>query len=606
MSDRIRELYDAIKQNPADVDALGELVEALGQSQDWAGLVDLHLYRAEHAEDGPMQSAALRDAAQVASEKLADAVRAIELYNASLEGDPAHVLTALTQMRGLLKEIEDWDNYVEVAQNEVELHEDPSASALVLLEMGTVFEQSVGDLDNAMQCYQVAYEYDNGCTEALWAARRICRERSEWGTVAELLEIELEVSSEEEAQVGILQELGALYARELDEQRAAHRCYQRLLELKPDDGTALAFVGADGGEPLDIHDTELMENIDARDTELGAPMVANSDADETHVDGSEPLAAISEDAVVDVEDAETDIEPDEGATSEIVAEAANSTDDEAADDSESDVAFSAAEAEELAESEDGSVDAAQEVSEVDVVAEPENGSAEAAQEESEPGEVAEPQDDFVDAAEEASEVNDVAEPDDGSFDDEERAIEFLTRIEAANELDGQARFDAQLAALPFGTGEDVVELYLELVAERPDDIQVYWQGGRTLNVAGKDAQRIADSLVQMSEDHEASVALQAHRLVFGACHLEEARTVDFKLRDLAKKTDPVIVAPWQLQRLLEGEKWRNAQQIVTEQIGGDPAEARLPALREMARLIETRLGRSDKAADFWPPSLSSG
>ena len=227
--------------------------------------------------------------------------------------------------------------------------------------------------------------------------------------------------------------------------------------------------------------------------------------------------------MVDVEDAETGIEPDEGATSEIVAEAANSTDDEAADDSESDVAFSAAEAEELAESEDGSVDAAQEVSEVDVVAEPENGSAEAAQEESEPGEVAEPQDDFVDAAEEASEVNDVAEPDDGSFDDEERAIEFLTRIEAANELDGQARFDAQLAALPFGTGEDVVELYLELVAERPDDIQVYWQGGRTLNVAGKDAQRMADSLVQMSEDHGASVALQAHRLVFGACHLEEAR-----------------------------------------------------------------------------------
>ena len=116
MSDRIRELYDAIQQNPSDVDVLSELVEALNQSEDWAGLVDLHLYRAEHAEDGAIQSAALRDAAQIASEQLGDAVRAIELYNASLEGDPAHVLTALTQMRRLLKEIEDWENYVEVAQ----------------------------------------------------------------------------------------------------------------------------------------------------------------------------------------------------------------------------------------------------------------------------------------------------------------------------------------------------------------------------------------------------------------------------------------------------------------------------------------------------------
>ena len=142
----------------------------------------------------------------------------------------------------------------------------------------------------------------------------------------------------------------------------------------------------------------------------------------------------------------------------------------------------------------------------------------------------------------------------------------------------------------------MVELYLELVAERPDDIQVYWQGGRTLNVAGKDAQRIADSLVQMSEDHEASVALQAHRLVFGACHLEEARTVDFKLRDLAKKTDPVIVAPWQLQRLLEGEKWRNAQQIVTEQLAA--TQLKLVHTEGNGSTDRDPLG-TQHAADFW-------
>ncbi|MEE2757898.1 MAG: tetratricopeptide repeat protein [Myxococcota bacterium] len=81
--------------------------------------------------------------------------------------------------------------------------------------------------------------------------------------------------------------------------------------------------------------------------------------------------------------------------------------------------------------------------------------------------------------------------------------------------------------------------------------------------------------------------------------MEESRTVDFKLRDLAKKSGDERVADWQIQRLLEGEKWRNAQQMITERIGGDPADARLSALREMARLTETRLGRPDKAADFW-------
>ena len=67
----------------------------------------------------------------------------------------------------------------------------------------------------------------------------------------------------------------------------------------------------------------------------------------------------------------------------------------------------------------------------------------------------------------------------------------------------------------------------------------------------------------------------------------------------------MIVAPWQLQRLLEGEKWRNAQQIVTEQIGGDPAEARLPALREMARLIGPAWDAATKPR-IYGASLSSG
>ena len=150
----------------------------------------------------------------------------------------------------------------------------------------------------------VAYEYDNGCVKA--PRPTVCRTAAT-GTVAELLEIELEVSNEEDTQVGILQELGALYARELEDQAAAQRCYQRLLELRPGDATALDFVGAGSEDSQDVRDTEIMENIDERDTELGAPMVASPEAaDETQVDDSDGSADSHDHATGDAEHTVTD------------------------------------------------------------------------------------------------------------------------------------------------------------------------------------------------------------------------------------------------------------------------------------------------------------
>ena len=52
-------------------------------------------------------------------------------------------------MRRLLIIIEDWENYLEVAQNELELQQAADATAELLFEMGQVFETRLGDTGNA-------------------------------------------------------------------------------------------------------------------------------------------------------------------------------------------------------------------------------------------------------------------------------------------------------------------------------------------------------------------------------------------------------------------------------------------------------------------------
>ena len=49
MSERIRELFEAVKSDPADFSSIQELDESLRDEADWPALLDLYLYLADHA-----------------------------------------------------------------------------------------------------------------------------------------------------------------------------------------------------------------------------------------------------------------------------------------------------------------------------------------------------------------------------------------------------------------------------------------------------------------------------------------------------------------------------------------------------------------------------
>ena len=145
MSERIRELFQRIKQDPSDTAAIQELDALMRDEADWPSLLDLYVYLAEAAEDETEASSLFRNAAVIAEENLDDPIRAIEFLNQSLEGDEVAILGTLSEMRRLLIRIEDWENYVEVAQSELEMLEDADEAAELLNEMGQTFETRIGD-----------------------------------------------------------------------------------------------------------------------------------------------------------------------------------------------------------------------------------------------------------------------------------------------------------------------------------------------------------------------------------------------------------------------------------------------------------------------------
>ena len=184
-------------------------------------------------------------------------------------------------------------------------------------------------------------------------------------------------------------------------------------------------------------------------------------------------------------------------------------------------------------------------------------SADGSVDESADGSVDESADGSVDASADGSmDVSvdgSVDESADGSVDDGPTAEPGTEDLEAEVDLDarreeleaeaanaeGAVRFSLLVEATACARGDDWSRLYSEVLNLDAGDVALYWRAGASPQAGTEQIQSIADALDRLSAEREDEPAVTAHRLVFGATHLEEARTVDFKLRDLVKKSgDP--------------------------------------------------------------------
>ena len=589
----MRELFDAVVQNPEDRDASTELERLLQDEADWSSLVNLYTHLAEHAEDAATQSDWYRQAADVSESRDGDARRAVELYGKSLEGDPGDGRNTLARMRSLLHGLEDWDAFIQVANAEVERIPDDEvqARAQLIHQMGEVLEDKQGNQEDAMRCYQAAFQNDPTCLQALYAARRIYRQMNNWEMVARLLDLELQSVEDDERRAEILQDLGNVLLYDLEQPDLAKQCFVELLALRPgDDDTRAILVelGGDEGEALG-----------------DAPAATPFDDSERTAADAEGLSAVETEAADDYDEDATVV--GEPLTADDVEQSAEAAPDEAedadADDAEDDAEGAvdakapqdAGDAEEAVEAE--AAEAAADPVEEEAAAE-ESVAEEAAEEES----VAEEAVEEEAAAEEAEAVE--AEPEPPPAAPEEVAAQVEAFELEATELEGPERAAMLQRAVALlnsaGGGGDLARIYLDAVKADPVSVTLYRDVGAALDAPEPVLTAIAaglDALVAEGYADQTNV-LTAHRLLFGAQHLGQTKTVDFKLREMVRKSGDPGTVPWQILRLVATGKWRNIQQLLAESHGGDPAEARLHSLREMARLAEGA-GEDAKAADFW-------
>jgi tetratricopeptide (TPR) repeat protein len=159
-------------------------------------------------------------------EKLADRGQARERLEMALDLDPTHLPT-LTALRTIATDESDWDSVARYLEQEQKHNESTRARARLLVELGRVQDQMLGEHEAAIRSYEQAVAADPECEEAAMplVEEYIATER--WRNAAPLAEMLVRKGRglEKEEQHQLNRQLGHIHHKQgnLDEALKAYQ-----------------------------------------------------------------------------------------------------------------------------------------------------------------------------------------------------------------------------------------------------------------------------------------------------------------------------------------------------------------------------------------------
>ncbi|HLV65769.1 MAG TPA: tetratricopeptide repeat protein, partial [Polyangiaceae bacterium] len=160
--DAYRAIVDIDDTNVPALEALSRLYEKQG---DAAQAIDAMTRVAELTTDGKQRVEMFYRIGRALEEKLGDRLQAQERLEMALDLDPAHLPT-LAALRAIAIEEADWDRAARYLEQEQLNTQSPRARAKLLVELGRLRREMLGEHDLGIQAYELAIQCDEDCEEA--------------------------------------------------------------------------------------------------------------------------------------------------------------------------------------------------------------------------------------------------------------------------------------------------------------------------------------------------------------------------------------------------------------------------------------------------------
>ena len=189
-----RNIVDLDEQNVAALDALAKLYEKTG---DAAQSIDYMTRVAELTQDSKQRVEAFFRIGKALDEKLGDRVVAQERYETALDLDPSHLPT-LQALRLIATDAADFDKAARYLDQEQSYTTSLRQRARLLVELGKLREEMLGDHPSAVLAWEAAYEADAENEDAALPLVDEYIGRGEWAKAEPLLDLLVRKSGKRE------------------------------------------------------------------------------------------------------------------------------------------------------------------------------------------------------------------------------------------------------------------------------------------------------------------------------------------------------------------------------------------------------------------------
>jgi tetratricopeptide (TPR) repeat protein len=229
----LQEAANADPSNPLPLRALAKIYEA---KENWAEVLRTKKRRLDVAS-GSERFELLIEIGDLYFHKMNDRSLASKTYVAALEERPDD-RKLLTRLMQLYSEEKDWAKLVEVVLRLADFVEDPKQRAKYMHTAAIVSSRQLGEIDQAIAFYDRAFEFDPTLVKALEEAIELRRTKGDHDGIERLLKVQLDQAKAAGDRVKltqILDQLGALYQKFLNEPEMAIDAYEAAQAFDPED-----------------------------------------------------------------------------------------------------------------------------------------------------------------------------------------------------------------------------------------------------------------------------------------------------------------------------------------------------------------------------------
>lgn len=228
--------------NPAAIDYLRQMYE---KRRDWEKLIQLKTNEANQYEAGPVRSAAFKEIAQLATERVKKPEVCIDLWAVVLENDPedADAIEALAQ---LYERARDYEKLADVLEKQAQITYDTTAKINVLNKLGQVVGDRLKDDVRAVEAYRqlLTIQPDDRRAQEQLKKRYVTlgrwddlevfyAESGKWDEFIRVLESNETKAETNEQRIGMLLKIAELWMTQKGKPDRAAKAYEKVLSIEP-------------------------------------------------------------------------------------------------------------------------------------------------------------------------------------------------------------------------------------------------------------------------------------------------------------------------------------------------------------------------------------